>query len=96
MNVSLDLSIQNLVCFDVCDFRFIALHKMRKIQELKSKFSQCPSSTNLIVNVATTTLSRKLEQCPILAKKDTFLEKNTTNFINPYSNPLLRVFHQNA
>ena len=40
--------------------------------------------------------SKKLGQCPILAKKGIFFEKKgTTNFTTPYSNPFFDVLHQN-
>ena len=40
--------------------------------------------------------SRKLGQCPILAKKGTFFKKKGTEaFTTPYSIPFLSVLHQN-
>ena len=39
--------------------------------------------------------SRKLEQRPILAKKDTFFKKGTKTYTTPYSIHFLSVLHQN-
>ena len=94
MNTWLDLSKQNLVCFDVLNFCFKSITYSEEDTRTDSlKFSRCPSSTILSVNVTTTVLlSTKLEQSPILDQKGYFLrKKGTTNFINPYSNQCLSV-----